>query len=256
MTASSEPQFARLQRAFAAYLRDPDTVAPPGQHDERRLGVYRHAVYANIERFMRDNYPRIHAVMDEATWHTMVRDYLVRHVACATAFVDLPRDFLAYLEHERAADPAMPFLFELAHFDWLETLVGADPRRLDLENIERDGDLIAGVPVANPVMVMHCYRYPVHAINADYLPLAPPAQPTRIAAFRDTGHEYGFLDLNAAAARLLELIMMGEGRTGREIFATVATELNMPDVAGLIDAGGTILARMHARDVILGTARH
>ncbi len=255
MSAAAELEFSRLQREFAAYLRDPEHLAPPGQHDERRLGVYRHAVYANIERFMRDNYPRVRAVMDEARWTAMLRDYLVRHVSRATAFVDLPREFLAYLEHERGTELELPFLFELAHFDWLETLVGADLRRLNLDDVDRHGDLIAGVPVANPIMVMHTYRFPVHAIAVDYRPLEPPAQPTRIAAFRDTQAEYGFLDLNTAAARLLELIMMSEGRTGREIFEAVAAELGTANVAALIEAGGTILARMIARDVILGTAR-
>jgi hypothetical protein len=95
-----------LQRAFAAHLRDPEQVAPPGEHDPRRLDVYRYAVYANIERFMRDNYPRVRAVMNDAEWHAMVRDYLVRHVARASAFVDLPKEFLAYLEHEREPDRA------------------------------------------------------------------------------------------------------------------------------------------------------
>lgn len=255
MNVPADAEFARLQRAFAAHLRDPEHVAMPGNHDPRRMGVYRHAVYANIERFMHDNYPRVRAVMDDGEWHAMVRDYVVRHVSRATAFVDLPKEFLAYLEHTRAPDPARPFLFELAHFDWLETLVGADPRRVDVDGIDRAGDLISGVPVANPVMVMHCYRYPVHAINDEFRPLEAPAQPTRIAAFRDTQHEYGFLDLNAAAARLLELIMAGAGRTGRDIFATVAAELGTADVAGLIEAGATILERMLARDVILGTRR-
>lgn len=255
MSIPAEAEFARLQREFAAYLRDPAHLAPPRQHEERRLAVYRYAVYANIERFMRDNYPRVRAVMDETPWQAMLRDYLVRHVSRATAFVDLPQEFLNYLEHQRDLPPALPFLYELAHFEWLETLVGADPRQLNLDEVDRDGDLIAGVPVANPVMVMQTYRFPVHAINADYRPLAPPAQPTRIAAFRDTHAEYGFLDLNAAAARVLELIMAGEARSGREIFETVAAELGTADVAALIEAGATILARMIARDVILGTAR-
>ena len=255
MSAPAEADFARLQRDFAAYLRDPEHVAPPGHHDERRLGVYRHAVYANIERFMRDNYPRVRAVMDEEQWAAMVRDYLVSHVSRANAFVDLPKEFLVYLQYERGADLQRPFLYELAHFDWLETLLGADPRRLHLDDIDRDGDLIAGVPVANPVMVMETYRFPVHAIDADYQPLAPPVLTTRIAAFRDTQNEYGFLDLNAAAARLLELIMAGEGRSGREIFEIIAVELKTANVAALIEAGGTILARMIAREVIFGAAR-
>ena len=255
MSAPAEAEFMRLQRAFAAHLRDPEQVAAPGGHEARRLDVYRQAVYANIERFMRDNYPRVRAVMSEAQWQAMLRDYLIRHVAHATAFVDLPQEFLAYLEHEWRADPRLPFLYELAHFDWLETVLGADPRTLALDAIDRDGDLIAGVPVANPVMRIVSYRYPVHAIDADYQPLTAPALVTRIAAFRDRAYAYGFLDLNGPAARLLELIVAGEGRSGREIFAVVAAELGSRDPAALVEAGGTILARMHARDVILGTAR-
>ena len=61
-------------------------------------------------------------------------------------------------------------------------------------------------------------------------------------------------NLNPAAARLLELIMLSDGLTGREILARVAAELAQTNVAGLIQAGGTILARMLARDVILGSA--
>ena len=254
MSAPVEAEFVRLQRAFAAYLRDPEGVAPPGAHDERRLAVYRHAVYANIERFMADNYPRVRAVMGDSQWHAMVRDYLLRHPSRATAFVDLPQEFLAYLAHGHQVDDSLPFLFELAHFDSLETRLGADPRRLSRAGVDREGDLIEGVPVANPIMVLQCYRFPVHAIDPDYLPLAAPAQTTRIAAFRDGQNEYGFLDLNPAAARLLELIMLGDGRMGREIFAQVAAELEQTNVASLISAGGTILARMLARDVILGSA--
>lgn len=254
MSPREEADFVRLQRAFAAYLRDPERAAPPGAYQARRLSVYRDAVYANIEGFMRDNFPRVRAVMDDPQWHAMVRDYVLRHRARAAAFVDLPREFLVYLEQGHGVHAGLPFLLELAHFDWLETLLGADPRRLSRAGVDRDGDLLDGVPVANPIMVMHCYRFPVHAIDRDYLPLVAPAQTTVIAAFRDAQLEYGFLDLNPAAARLLELIMQGEGLTGREIFTRIATELGQTNIAGLIEAGATILARMLARDVILGRA--
>lgn len=254
MNPPAEAQLLAIQRAFAAYLRDPEQAVPPGAHEARRLDVYRTAVYANIEGFMRDNYPRVRAVMNDPQWHAMVRDYLLRHRARAAAFVDLPREFLAYLEHTFEAPASLPFLAEVAHFDWLESLLGADPRCLRREGIDHHGDLLTGVPVANPIMVMQRYRFPVHAIGSAYLPEVAPAQTTVIAAFRDTQHEYGFLDLNPAAARLLELIMLGEGLTGREIFSRIATELGQADLAGLIEAGGTILARMLARDVILGSA--
>ncbi len=250
-----EPAFLTLQRAFARHLRDPAVAPAPAGLPERALGVYRYAVHANVERFMRDNFPRVRAVLDEAGWERLVRDYLVRHVARASAFVDLPREFLAYLDALWTPDPALPFLRELAHFEWLETLVGADPRHLDIDGIDTQGDLLDGVPVANPLLVQVTYAWPVHAIDADYRPVDPPAVPTHIAAFRDRDHDYGFLDLNAASARLLEAVCANRERSGRELLVDLAGDFGHGGLAAFVEAGGTILARMHARDAILGTAR-
>ena len=137
-------------------------------------------------------------------------------------------------------------------------LGGPDP--LDMPSIERiKGFLDRHRAVIYGGHLSFCgasgQLFPVHTIDPNYLPLAASAQTTRIAAFRDGQNDYGFLDLNPAAARLLELIMLGDGLTGREIFARVAAELEQTNVAGLIQAGSTILARMLARDVILGSAR-
>lgn len=253
--SAHEPAFLGLQRAFARHLRDPAAAPAPAGLSERALSVYRYAVHANIERFLGDNFPRVRAVLDEAGWDGLVRDYLIRHVARASAFVDLPREFLAYLDALWVPDPALPFLRELAHFDWLETLVGADPRRLDFDGIDAQGDLLRGVPVANPLLVQVTYAWPVHAIDADYRPLDPPPEPTRIAAFRDRDHDYGFLDLNAASARLLEAVCANRELSGRELLVDLAAEFGHGALEAFIEAGGTILARMRARDAILGTAR-
>lgn len=250
-----EPEFMRLQRAFTAHLRDPEVNPAPEGHEERRLSIYRYAIEANIDRFMRDNYPRVHQIMTDVQWRSLVRDYLLRHVARAAAFIDVPLEFLAYLEHERQVTTDPPFLYELAHFDWLETLLGADERVLDLASIDSQGDLLEGIPVANPILSLVTYRYPVHAINADYQPTEPPPKATRIAAFRDQEYRYGFLDLNEPAARLLELVIEARARSGADIIKLIALELGQHDMSALLSAGSTILARMLARGAILGTAR-
>jgi uncharacterized protein len=251
----TEPEFIRLQRSFTRHLRNPEQQGPPPGHEDRRMAIYRRAVFANIEAFMKDNYPRLRVVMDDAQWNAMVRDYLIRHASAASAFVDLPLEFLEYLEKERddRADP--PFLRELAHFDWLETLVGADERRIDLTGIDRSGDLINGIPAPNPILEMVVYRYPVHTIGPEYQPVEPPPVATRIAAFRDLDNLYGFLDLSGASARLLELIVEQRERTGYEIFQIIADELCHDDASVLIEAGRAILERMRERTVILGTRR-
>lgn len=219
------------------------------------MAIYRHAVFANVEGLMASNYPRIRAIFEDDAWHALVRDYIVRHESRASAFIDVPREFLRYLEHERDAPDDPPFLGELAHFDWLETLVGGDERRVRLDDVERGGDLLAGVPVANPVLRMVDYAYPVHAIDADYQPTEPPARTTHIAAFRDPDNLYGFLDLNDAAAALLAAVVRAGGRTGREIFATLAADMGREDVDALTAAGLPLLERMRERGAVLGTRR-
>ena len=176
-----EPHFARLQRAFARHLRDPEHAPAPAGLEARRLALYRDAVYANSERFLADNFPRVRAVTNDEAWHAMVRDYLVRHVSWTAAFVELPREFLAYLAHARDDDEDPPYLGELAHFDWLETLVGADRADPAALSCERDADLLAGTPVLNPTLRLVTYVYPVHAITADFRPDAPPATATPAA---------------------------------------------------------------------------
>ncbi len=248
-----EAEFMRLQRAFTRHLRDPDHAAAPGDHEARRMAIYRHAIYANVAGLMADNYPRIRAILDDRRWQALVRDYIIRHRSRASAFIDVPREFIDYLEHERAAPDDPPFLLELAHFDWLETLVGGDTRRLDFSGIDRGGDLLAGVPVANPLLRTITYRFPVHAIDADYQPAEPPPRATVIAAFRDPDNRYGFLDLNPAAARLLEMVCADGGLSGEAIFAALAREMGRDDVQALAAGGLTILERMRERGAVIGT---
>ena len=254
MTAPMLP-FAQLQREFVRHLRDPERVPSPPGLEARRLEIYRYAIFASVEQSLRDNFPRVQAVLNVTEWQLLARTYLIQHRASATAFVDVPREFLDYLEHQAPPDPARPFLYELAHFDWLETVIGADPRCIDLSGVQRDGDLMTGVPLANPILSLAHYDYPVHVITAAYQPTAAPSAVTHIAAFRDLDDDYGFLDLSAPAARLLDLICAGTALCGNELVAQVAAELGQEDVAALRAAAAPILARMHARHVILGSAR-
>jgi len=250
-----QPTFVELQHAFTRHLRDPENVPPPGAHEERRLAIYRYAVRANVARFMADNYPRVRAVMCDLRWEAMLHDYIVRHVSRTSVFAELPIEFLAYLKHERNDRDDPPFLHELAHFDWLETLVGVDVQVIDFTGIDCEGDLLTGIPVVNPTLRLVSYAYPVHAITAEFQPREAPAQATRIAAYRDPANRYGFLDLNPTAAELIEVLLEHQGHSGREVLTEMARAHRYPDLAGFIDAGSTILLRMHARGALLGTLR-
>lgn len=252
MSDETEPTFIRVQREFTRYLRDPEHAPLPAGVPEAGAAVYRNAVFANIDRFMTDNFPRVRAVMDDTRWAAMVRDYFLRHRSDTPLFVELPGEFLAYLEHERndTADP--PYLYELAHFDSLENVIGADERLLDFAGIAADGDLMRGELAINPIHQLVTYAYPVHVIDAAFRPDAAPGRPTQLLAFRDREYRYGILDLNPLSARLFLALRDAGGRSAETILREIAHDIGHADPAVVLQGGLEIIARMRARDLILG----
>ncbi len=249
----ADPVFFSLQREFTRHLRDPGNVPAPASLDPDGLAIYTNAVIANMEVFMGDNYPRVKAVMAAEVFSAMVRDYTIRHESKTPLFVELPGEFLYYLEHLRDEPDDPPFLYELAHFELLENLVSSDERRLDEVPVNTGGDVMSAVPILNPTARLVRYAFAVHLIDVDNQPVEAPPEPTFIVAFRDRANHYGFMDLNAATARTVELLLSDEPLTGEQALRAVAVELNHPDIAAVIAGGKSIFSRLLERDVILGT---
>ena len=246
----SEPPFIALQRTFARHLRNPDRYpAPP--LPEARLAVYRSAVFMNVERFMRDNFPRVAEALAPDAWTALVRDYLARHRSDTPLFVELLQEFLDYLAHEREAGDDPPWLFEVAHFDWLENAIATDERVVPPRQTGTF-DLLDPPLRLNPVHELVQYRFPVHAIGAEYRPQEPPPQPTWLLAFRDEDEDFGVLDLNAVAVQLFEGIRAG--RTAREVLEDIASALGHPDPGQVLGGGRALLERWAARGLVLGHA--
>lgn len=248
------PDFIRRQHEFTRHLRDPARVAAPAGLPAARLAVYSNAVYLNIERFMRDNFPRVREALDEDAWHALVRDYLVRHRSDTPLFAELPDEFLAYLEGERKASDDPPYLRELAHFDWLENAVAISELRLDDIPVRREGDLLEDRVVINPVHRLVSYVWPVHAIGPALRPATPPARATQLLAFRDRAGNFGVLDLNDVAVRLFRALNAAAAPTAARVLATLAIELQHPDPRVVVQGGLQLLERWQAREVILGFA--
>lgn len=242
------------QYAFAAHIRDPDAHAPPAGVADERMAVYRELFYSNIEDFLANTFPVLRQITPDAAWHALVRDFYRRHRAQSPLFLEIPREFLRYLETERrdvAADP--PFLAELAHYEWIELALAIDERELDFSGIDSDGDLLAGRPVLSPLAWSLSYHYPVHRIGPALT--APEPEPTFLLACRDCQDAVGFMELNPVSASLLAQLRDDSSATGREVLERIATQMQHPDPSVVIEGGLAMLQAMRARDIVLGIYR-
>lgn len=249
------PRFQQLQYAFTAHIRDPAGQPAPSEVDSQRMAVYRRLVYSNIQGYLATAYPVLRSLYDNDGWHQMVRDFFVSHRCHKPQFYQVAEEFLHYLEDERGqveGDP--PCLLELACYEWLELMLYIADEPVDLEGVDRDGELLTGVPVVSPLVRRLVCRYPVHAIDPEDPPSEPPAEPTHLLVYRDLGgqEQVHFLKINAVTARLLELLEGQSARSGREQLETLAGELGQADPEPIIAHGAQILADLRARDILLG----
>lgn len=157
---------------------------------------------------------------------------------------------------ERGAElfPAMPFLAEFMHYEWLELAVSVSPDEPDLAAVESDGDLLQGRPALNPSARLACYHYPVHHIGPRYQPGAPDTQAHCYLLFRDETDAVRFIQLNPLSARLLELLR--EDRpSGRAALVNLAGQMDPAQYERFIQAGGDLLRDLRDQGALLGTWR-
>lgn len=245
--------FRVAQLAFAAHIRDPAHAPAPAGIEERRLAIYRELFFNNVSELMARSFPVLRKILAGEAWQALIRDWFVRHRARTPLFLELPREFLQYLEHERepaAADP--PWMKELAHYEWVELALSIDERKHETDDVDAAGDLLDGVAVVSPLAWPLVYHWPVHRIGPEYLPDALPDEPTRLVVVRGRDDRVGFLEINVVTARLIELLSAAP-RTGRDCLEQIAAELSHPRPDVVLEGGAGTLEELRRRDVLLGT---
>lgn len=250
-----QPEFIRRQYEFAAHIRDPEHAPAPGDVEDRRMAIYRELFYNNVEGFLSNTFPVLRELTDTAHWHALVRDFFAHHQSHSPLFLEIPREFLSWLREERTPqEHDFPFLYELAHYEWTELALSVAEEKHD-SGVGVGTDPGDAVPVLSPLAWHLSYRYPVHRISSEYIPEAPPAQPTFLVVYRNPADEVGFLEINAVTKRLLELIETASGATGRELLTRIATELSHPQPEVVINGGNEILAGLRDKSIISYTDR-
>lgn len=247
------PDFKRVQYAFTAHLRDPVRNPPPMGIEDRRMKLYRELLYNNVEGFIANGFPVLRGLYDDHAWHRLIRDFFSRHRSRTPYFHGIGKEFLDYLQTERAGQAEDPlFLLELAHYEWAEMALSISEIELDLDGVNECGDMLEEVPVLSPLAWPVAYQYPVHRISVDFRPSVAPSQPTYIVVYRGRDDQVGFLEVNAVTARLLQLMESQPELAGRQQLQKLAQELEHPKPEVVVKAGQEMLEGLRQRDIILG----
>lgn len=244
-------EFQHYQRAFTAHIRDPRVRRPQGV-PARGMRVYRELLYHNAEGFLLACFPVCRKILGQRRWGRLVRAYFRDHVSHTPYFLQIPEEFLRYLQDQWERPAEVPaFLPELAHYEWVELELDTSNRDQDLPPHHVQGDLMTGRILVNPVLRVLAYRWPVHRLSPRFKPLEPPAEPTFILAFRDGDHAVRFTHINPATARLLALLQEHPGLTGAAALARLAREMGQPEGA-LHEHGQSLLDDLRRQGALLG----
>lgn len=255
-TAADEASLVQLQTEFAAHIRDPENAPAPEDVEDRRMKIYRDLFFNNMQSMLASNFPVLHQLHGKSDWRGLIRDFYA-HYRCQTPlFTEIAREFLRYLQDVREPrEDDMPFLLELAHYEWVEMALELDEKELDDVDADPAGDLMAGVPQLSPLAWPLSYRFPVHRIKPGYLPREAPPEPTHLLVYRNRDDAVKFMHLNGVSRLLLDLMRAHSDLNGRELLQRVAGEIGHPDPESVIKAGADLLEDFRARDIIVGSRR-
>lgn len=250
---AESPDFRDIQYAFARHIRDPENNPAPIDTEDRRLAIYRDLFFNNLLSLLSQTFPVLKKLHDPEKWRALVRQFMVQHEAQSPYFLEVPQEFVAFLENTyEPRDDDFPFLLELAHYEWVELALSVSDEANDLTGIKVDGDLLAGIPVRSKLAWTFAYHFPVHRISEDYKPDAAPEEPTFLAICRKANDDMDFMELNPVTARLLEMMEANDSDTGRELLTKLAAEIQYPDPEALVQHGLSAMQQMLEAEILLG----
>jgi hypothetical protein len=240
---------------FAAHIRDPENNPAPGQIEDRRMGIYRDLFFNNVQGFLGNTFPVLKSLYEEEPWLDLVRNFYSLHRCQSPYFLEISREFIDYLQTEhkmREVDP--PFMFELAHYEWIELALSTSEEEPELQNIDTEKSLLEGHPVLSPLAWLLTYTWPVHQIKPEFLPEQPGQQPVCLIVFRDTDDEVQFTEVNLVTAKLLQQLELNLDASGADVLNDIAEELGHDDPQPILASGLQILEDLRQKGIILGTS--
>ena len=241
--------FATIQHALAAHLKDPQTHAFDYGIEARRLNIYQDLFFNNILGFLSSGFPVLQSLYTDAAWRQLARRFMAEHQCRSPYFIDISLEFVEYLSAAyQPDDNDPPFLKELAHYEWLELSVSI--RQFNGSFEPWDGHAEINKLQFSPLATLVSYPYPVHQISPQFQPQAA-GETVYLVVYRNTEDEVNFVLVNPLTAHLLDSIQQQEHSTFSDLLAMLQPLL--PQFSGEQLHGATlqIVQQMLSKQILL-----
>jgi hypothetical protein len=239
--------FQNHQAAFAAYIRNPEKNPLPTGAKPERMTMYRELFFNNIDGFLTANFPVLHSLFAAKNWQNLVQDFFAEHVCQTPYFSEIPEEFLAYLQNERKNTIDLPFMAELAHYEWVEmalSISDAESMPMPIENLTQTKLKLS------PLACLLVYQFPVQKISPEFIPLTSE-QPTFLVVYRNREDVVQFLEITPLTFQLLQLLETQPEQFAETYLMQLADVVPMISLAILKEKGFEILEDFVKRGVIV-----
>lgn len=236
--------FQRIQHDFAGHIKDPTNTVKPADVDDRHMTVYRDLFFKNIMSFLDGAFPVLAEIIGTKRWQEIGREFFSCHENTSPYFLEISQEFLKFLEEEfepQAHDPK--YMYELAHYEWLELFVAVEPEARIKGKVEAQVDSASelsaseqnvehSVFILSPVVEGFLYSYPVHQISVEQPEVEE--KPTALIVYRGRDEDVHFVETNPFTLQLLALLKEGvesevQQPTGGEVLQSLLAKMNMND---------------------------
>lgn len=249
------PTFQKIQRAFSSHIRDPEhvqydirNVAGALPIEDRRLKLYESLFFNNVYEIFTNQFPVLFSLLGEARWESLIREYMVKHRAQTPLFHELGQEFLLFLQNEyepQRSDP--PFLFELAHYEWVEVALAVAPEIGFFNNPEFKPSLDARYELS-PVAWPLSYQWPVNQISVDFIPEVP-AEVTTLLVYRDSEDQVQFMALSPLLYHLISRLDEQKDLTFKALLMRLSESAGQ-SVAALTSFAEPVLEMLYTKGII------
>lgn len=246
--------FIDKQLQFTANLREPDRYPMPNDVEPARMELYQTIFFQNIHGILSRAFPVLKSMHQEDNWNAIVRDFFAKHKAKSPTYHEIPEEFLHYLSYVRHQDNDPAWMYELAHYEWLELSLELSPMSLGDVIHQQNGNLLNEIPIISPLAWLQVYQFPVHTISVQSIPETQPENPTFLIVYRNWNDAVEFMHINDFTHALLSILHQENAcLTGREALDCLVSISNHPNPAMVIQGGSLLLENLRDRHIILGT---